>query len=48
METKIILHNSISLDCSFIGLIPNMSLHFQLACRFKPDAYMAGSNTAKL
>ena len=47
METKIIIHNSISLDCAFIGLTPNMELHYQVVNSYKPDVYMAGSNTAK-
>jgi 2,5-diamino-6-(ribosylamino)-4(3H)-pyrimidinone 5'-phosphate reductase len=47
METKVILHNSISLDCSFVGLTPNMELHYRVVNLYKPDAYMVGSNTAK-
>ncbi|OFX83981.1 MAG: hypothetical protein A2W99_03490 [Bacteroidetes bacterium GWF2_33_16] len=47
METKVILHNSISLDCSFIGLTPNMELHYKIVNSYKAEAYMAGSNTAK-
>lgn len=48
METKVILHNSISLDGSFIGLTPNMGLHYQIVNYYKPDAYMVGYNTAKV
>lgn len=47
MKTRIILHNSISLDCSFIGLTPDMEEHYRIVNSYKPDVYMAGSNTAK-
>jgi len=47
MKAKVILHNSISLDGSFIGLTPNMELHYKVVNNYKPDVYMAGSNTAK-
>ncbi|MGC9365201.1 MAG: hypothetical protein ACP5FZ_11630 [Fidelibacterota bacterium] len=47
MKTKLILHNSISLDGSFIGLTPSLELHYGIVNSFKPDGYMAGSVTAK-
>lgn len=47
METKVILHNSVSLDCSYVDLTPNMELHYQIVSSYKSDAYMIGSNTAK-
>lgn len=47
METKIVLHNSVSLDCSFIGFHPNMDLHYRIVNHYKPNIYLAGSNTAR-
>lgn len=47
MNTKVILHNSISLDTSFVGFVPNMELHYQIVSYYKADGYMAGSITAK-
>jgi 2,5-diamino-6-(ribosylamino)-4(3H)-pyrimidinone 5'-phosphate reductase len=47
MLPKIIIHNSISLDGSLTNFEPNMSLHYQIAGNYKPDAHLIGSNTAK-
>lgn len=47
MLPKIVLHNSVSLDGSFIGLTPDMCLHYQIVGHYKPEMYLAGSNTAK-
>jgi 2,5-diamino-6-(ribosylamino)-4(3H)-pyrimidinone 5'-phosphate reductase len=45
MPPKIILHNSISLDGSFVNFEPHMGLHYQIAGQYKPDAHLIGSNT---
>jgi 2,5-diamino-6-(ribosylamino)-4(3H)-pyrimidinone 5'-phosphate reductase len=44
---KLVIHNSISLDGSLTGFEPNMGLHYHIAAKYKPDAHMIGSNTAK-
>ena len=48
MESKIILHNSISLDGSLLNFDVNMQLHYQIAGGYKPDAHLIGSNTIKM
>ncbi|MCE5347020.1 MAG: dihydrofolate reductase family protein [Bacteroidales bacterium] len=45
METEIIIHNSISLDSSLTGFMPDMSLHYKIAGDYKPDAHLIGSET---
>ena len=45
---KIILHNSISLDGSYMNFEVNMGLHYQIAGNYKPDAHLIGSNTMKV
>jgi 2,5-diamino-6-(ribosylamino)-4(3H)-pyrimidinone 5'-phosphate reductase len=47
MNTKIILHNSISIDGSLVGFDVNMGLHYQIAGEYEPDAHLIGSNTIK-
>ena len=47
MLPKIIIHNSISIDGSLTNFEPNMSLHYQIAGKYKPDAHLIGSNTIK-
>jgi 2,5-diamino-6-(ribosylamino)-4(3H)-pyrimidinone 5'-phosphate reductase len=47
-QSKIIMHNSISLDGSFTDFEVNMELHYQIAGRFKADANLIGSNTIKI
>ena len=47
MINKVVLHNSVSLDGSFVGLDPDMELHYRIVGHYRPDAYMAGSATAK-
>ncbi|MBV6455391.1 MAG: hypothetical protein LMBGKNDO_00261 [Bacteroidales bacterium] len=42
---KVILHNSMSLDGSFIGIAANMELHYQAVNSFGAQVYMVGSNT---
>ncbi len=44
---KTIMHNSISLDGSFINFDVDMGLHYQLASRFKADAHLIGSETVR-
>lgn len=45
MAPGIILHNSVSLDCSLTGFMPDMVLHYQIAGSYKPDAHLIGSET---
>ena len=45
MEPKIIIHNSISLDGSLTGFMPDMELHYRIAGTYKPDAHLIGSET---
>lgn len=45
MMPEIIIHNSISLDCSLTGFIPDMALHYKIAGDYKPDAHLIGSQT---
>lgn len=47
MKTKIILHNSVSLDSSFIGFTPDMELHYEVVNFYRAEGYMAGSVTAR-
>jgi 2,5-diamino-6-(ribosylamino)-4(3H)-pyrimidinone 5'-phosphate reductase len=44
---KIIMHNSISLDDSFLNFEVNMDLHYKIAEAFNVDAHLIGSKTAK-
>ena len=44
---KTIMHNSVSLDGSFINFDVDMGLHYQLASRFKADAHLIGSETVR-
>jgi 2,5-diamino-6-(ribosylamino)-4(3H)-pyrimidinone 5'-phosphate reductase len=48
MLPKIIIHNSISLDGSYVHFIPNMELHYHIAGTYKPDAHLIGSRTVKM
>ena len=41
------MHNSVSLDGSFINFDVDMGLHYQLASRFKADANLIGSETVR-
>ncbi|OGO02325.1 MAG: hypothetical protein A2Y59_02285 [Chloroflexi bacterium RBG_13_52_14] len=45
--TKVIMHNSISLNGSFTDFEVNMGLHYQIAGTYKADATLIGSNTIK-
>jgi len=44
---KTIMHNSVSLDGSFINFDVDMGLHYQLASRFEADAHLIGSDTIR-
>ena len=45
--TKVILHNSISIDGSLTGFEPNMGLHYNVVGSYKPQLYLVGSNTVR-
>jgi 2,5-diamino-6-(ribosylamino)-4(3H)-pyrimidinone 5'-phosphate reductase len=45
MTPEIIIHNSISLDGSLTGFMPDMALHYKIAGDYKPDAHLIGSQT---
>ena len=45
MNTEIIIHNSISLDGSLTGFMPDMELHYKIAGEYNPDAHLIGSET---
>jgi len=45
MKQEIIIHNSVSLDCSLTGFLPDMGLHYKIAGDYKPDAHLIGSET---
>lgn len=45
MRPEIIIHNSISLDGSLTGFMPDMELHYRIAGQYKPDAHLIGSAT---
>ena len=47
MLPKLIIHNSISLDCSITGFEANLELHYGILRSYGPDAMLVGSNTAK-
>lgn len=45
MKSEIIIHNSVSLDNSLTGFMPDMGLHYKIAGDYKPDAHLIGSET---
>ena len=45
MKPEIIIHNSISLDGSLTGFMPDMTLHYKIAGDYKPDAHLIGADT---
>jgi len=45
MLPEIIIHNSVSIDGSLTGFIPDMALHYKIAGDYKPDAHLIGSET---
>lgn len=44
---KIIIHNSVSIDGSLTGFMPDMEVHYKIASEYKPDIHLIGSNTIK-
>jgi 2,5-diamino-6-(ribosylamino)-4(3H)-pyrimidinone 5'-phosphate reductase len=44
---RIIIHNSISVDGSLTGFMPDMELHYRIAGEYKPDIHLIGSTTIK-
>ena len=48
MLPKLIVHNSISVDCSLTNFEVNMPLHYKIAGAFNADMHLVGSNTAKI
>jgi 2,5-diamino-6-(ribosylamino)-4(3H)-pyrimidinone 5'-phosphate reductase len=45
MKPEIIIHNSVSLDGSLTGFMPDMDLHYRIAGEYSPDAHLIGSAT---
>jgi len=45
MKSEIIIHNSVSLDGSLTGFMPDMDLHYKIAGEYKPDAHLIGADT---
>ena len=45
MKSEIIIHNSVSLDGSLTGFMPDMGLHYKIAGEYKPDAHLIGADT---
>lgn len=45
MTSEIIIHNSVSIDSSLTGFMPDMALHYKIAGEYKPDAHLIGSQT---
>jgi 2,5-diamino-6-(ribosylamino)-4(3H)-pyrimidinone 5'-phosphate reductase len=45
MTSEIIIHNSVSIDSSLTGFMPDMALHYKIAGEYKPDAHLIGSRT---
>jgi 2,5-diamino-6-(ribosylamino)-4(3H)-pyrimidinone 5'-phosphate reductase len=46
-QPKIIIHNSVSIDGSLTGFMPDMELHYRIAGGYKPDIHLIGSNTIR-
>ncbi len=45
MKSEIIIHNSVSLDGSLTGFMPDMGLHYKIAGEYNPDAHLIGADT---
>ncbi len=45
MLPKVIVHNSVSLDGSLTGFVPNMGLHYEIAGGYESKVRLIGSNT---
>jgi len=48
MLPKVIMHNSVSVDGSFLHFDIDMKIHYQVVQDYKPDIHLIGSNTAKI
>tara|TARA_B100000315_G_scaffold242802_1_gene265436 strand:+ start:1142 stop:1822 length:681 start_codon:yes stop_codon:yes gene_type:complete len=47
MPSKVIVHNTVSLDGSTTGFAPDIGLHYEIAGRYNPGLMLVGSRTAK-
>lgn len=45
MKPEIIIHNSVSIDGSLTGFMPDMELHYRIASDYHPDAHLIGADT---
>jgi len=45
MKQEIIIHNSVSIDGSLTGFMPDMGLHYKIAGGYKPQAHLIGADT---
>lgn len=45
MLPEIIIHNSVSIDGSLTGFMPDMGLHYKIAGEYIPDAHLIGADT---
>jgi 2,5-diamino-6-(ribosylamino)-4(3H)-pyrimidinone 5'-phosphate reductase len=45
MKPEIIIHNSISLDGSLTGFMPDMDRHYSIAGSYNPDVHLIGADT---
>lgn len=45
MIPEIIIHNSVSIDGSLTGFMPDMELHYRIAGEYNPDAHLIGTDT---
>ncbi|HOB85936.1 MAG TPA: hypothetical protein PK521_14745 [Bacteroidales bacterium] len=48
MKTEIIIHNSVSIDGSITGFMPDMGLHYKIAGEYKLDAHLIGADTVPI
>ncbi len=48
MLSKVIIHNSVSLDGSLTNFEPNMEVHYRIAGEYKPQITLIGSVTTKV
>jgi len=45
MKQEMIIHNSISIDGSLTGFMPDMALHYKIAGDYHPQAHLIGADT---
>jgi len=45
MISRLIIHNSISIDGSLSSFEPNMELHYRITGKYNPDIHLIGSHT---